>query len=118
MKDWRIIDQEKYLKGKILNMEIPTILCKQSLLDKNGIYEILKKNIGQQTLCYEIDEKQLEQSWHEHCEFCSKKITSKTSTKCYCTEDYYYWICNKCFNDFKKEFEWTVKDNVEYPTGN
>ncbi|MDP4119237.1 MAG: hypothetical protein Q8873_08665 [Bacillota bacterium] len=47
---------------------------------------------------------------HEHCEFCSKRIDSKT-IDAYTTEDRYYWICKECFDDFKEMFEWKVKNN-------
>ena len=26
----------------------------------------------------------------------------------YCTEDEERWICKQCFEDFKRQFEWTV----------
>ncbi|MBR2404702.1 MAG: hypothetical protein IKA95_03495 [Clostridia bacterium] len=44
---------------------------------------------------------------HEHCAFCSERIDSST-TMAYSTEDHYHWICEDCFNDFKKMFEWVV----------
>lgn len=42
-----------------------------------------------------------------HCAFCTKKFSSQYQIG-YCTEDYYYWICEKCFDDFKDLFNWRV----------
>lgn len=45
---------------------------------------------------------------HEHCEFCSKRIDKNTKVA-YSSENNYYWICKKCYEDFKNLFEWTVQ---------
>jgi len=48
------------------------------------------------------------ESWdHDHCSFCMENIDATTGYA-YCTPDNYYWICETCFNDFKKMFEWEV----------
>ena len=56
-------------------------------------------------------------SWeHDHCEFCGSKFceenTSLSNSIClhegYATEDKYRWICDKCFNDFKKKYNLKV----------
>ncbi len=26
----------------------------------------------------------------------------------YATQDYYDWICERCFQDFRQQFRWTV----------
>jgi hypothetical protein len=44
---------------------------------------------------------------HDHCEFCNENIDA-TTPPAYCTTDYYYWICEECFSDFKDMFNWTV----------
>jgi hypothetical protein len=49
------------------------------------------------------------QDWdHDHCEFCSAKFSELEGDlhEGYCTVDKNYWICEKCFNDFCKMFEW------------
>jgi hypothetical protein len=28
----------------------------------------------------------------------------------YTTEDRYRWICFQCFNDFREQFRWTVRE--------
>lgn len=79
IKDWRLNGQEDYL----LNAEL------------------IKKTYT------ETD--------HEHCVFCWGKFMNKAiapteylnySNEGYCTKDGKYWICESCFNDFKKLFKW------------
>lgn len=70
--DWRLMNQEVYLKGKKL---------------------------------FHINYNQKER--HDHCEFCMEKFISKKQIG-YCTEDYYYWICENCFKDFQKMFNWEI----------
>ena len=48
---------------------------------------------------------------HEHCAFCWLKFGLSYQPFGYCTLDRYYWICEECFRDFRKEFEWTVDDD-------
>ena len=47
---------------------------------------------------------------HEHCVFCWIKIPDEVDGG-YCTIDENYWICDRCFNDFKEIFQWKVQDN-------
>ncbi len=44
---------------------------------------------------------------HDHCEFCWEKFEDGKDEG-YCTLDYYHWICEGCFEDFKDMFEWEV----------
>ena len=46
---------------------------------------------------------------HEHCEFCSERIDKNTPVA-YSSDNNYYWICEKCYEDFKDMFEWTVEE--------
>lgn len=48
---------------------------------------------------------------HEHCEFCTDKISEYPDTlnRGYCTEDEYHWICDTCFEDFRELFGFTVE---------
>ena len=77
--DWRLQGQEKYLKGVALTK-------KQYMPYRKG--------------------------WdHDHCEFCGRKFTKNlpdTLQIGYSTNDNYHWVCEDCFNDFKKQFEWRV----------
>lgn len=43
---------------------------------------------------------------HEHCVFCWYKFLD--GFEGYSTEDNYFWICEKCFNDFCDEFLWIL----------
>ena len=47
---------------------------------------------------------------HDHCEFCMKKFSNNTGDlhEGYCTLDEYCWICERCYNDFRKMFMWEV----------
>lgn len=51
---------------------------------------------------------------HDHCEFCSAKISNRPSgedefDRGYVTaDDDYHWICEQCFADFRDRFNWTV----------
>ena len=77
--DWRLQGQEKYLFGKSL------IFIKYS--DKISTND------------------------HDHCEFCSHKFSytvPNSLTKGYTTTDYYHWICENCYTDFKNDFEWII----------
>ena len=50
---------------------------------------------------------------HEHCEFCADKISFRENDLNfgYCTLNKYYWICDKCYDDFKDIFGWSVVPN-------
>lgn len=61
-------------------------------------------------LYYKKYKKYSERWEHEHCEFCSEKISEYKGdlNYAYCTKDEKYWICEECFNDFKELFKWKV----------
>jgi hypothetical protein len=75
--DWRLTGQDKFLTGKKLNYMIYS---------------------------------QPSDSWdHDHCEFCMRKFSLRGAgdlREGYTTEDFYYWVCSDCFNDFKDSFLW------------
>ena len=78
MDDWRLFNQEEYLKGKDW---------------------VLKKYIKYRT------------DWdHDHCEFCHETFSEEEGDlhQGYATTDNYYWICEKCYNDFKDMFKWKL----------
>ena len=51
----------------------------------------------------------LQADWdHDHCAFCRDTIDASTSMA-YCTTDYYHWICEDCYADFKELFEWKLE---------
>lgn len=47
---------------------------------------------------------------HAHCEFCWDKFGEREGLlkEGYCTLDKYRWICNECFRDFHKDFDWRI----------
>lgn len=56
---------------------------------------------------FHINYNQKENHDHDHCAFCAEKFMSEKEIG-YCTQDYYYWICENCFEDFKDMFNWKV----------
>jgi hypothetical protein len=84
ISDWRLTDQKNYL---------------------NKVELLFSK--------YEARE-----NWdHDHCVFCWDKFISTQMdgievlhTEGYCTLDKYHWICRNCFNDFKEQFDWKLKN--------
>ena len=77
--DWRRQGQERYLKNIALS------------------WETYSKN----------------QNDHDHCEFCNVKFMvngdKDTLNEGYTSQDKYRWICKDCFEDFRKEFNWSVE---------
>lgn len=50
----------------------------------------------------------------KHCEFCMKKfIFGNESEKLYATKNLKYWICEKCFEDFKDMFKFKLLKNKQ-----
>ncbi len=49
---------------------------------------------------------------HDHCDFCAAKFMAVGHAGAlhegYCTEDEERWVCNQCYEDFKRQFDWTV----------
>lgn len=74
--DWRLTNQENYLKNKLL-------------LSKNYKDRITNTDHDHCEFCLE--------------KF-SEDISDLNFG--YCTEDNYYWICIECYNDFKNMFGW------------
>lgn len=44
---------------------------------------------------------------HDYFEFCMEKFISEEQIG-YCTQDYYYWICENCFEDFQNMVNWEI----------
>ena len=80
-EDWRRMGQEAYLKG-----------VKLTYIDAFLPYS---------------------KEWdHEHCSFCMIKFSTNKDDlhSGYCTTDEKrsQWICSRCFEDFKDEFQWVI----------
>lgn len=82
--DWRLRGQDEYLQNKVFQF-------KEFLNSQNG-------------------------SLHTHCEFCWHKFMENPdgvkdcSKQGYCSIDGKYWVCEECFNDFRKKFNWKLLD--------
>ena len=78
MTDWRLHGQENFLKNVSL--------------------------VRQQYRKYRDD-------WdHDHCEFCSAKFSENPTdlNVGYSTLDSYHWVCEECYNDFHRLFQWKL----------
>jgi len=77
-QDWRLQNQESYMLG--------LTLTKKSYAPSNPTND------------------------HDHCEFCSIKFMQSLKEDVlnvgYTTPDGYRWVCEQCYNDFKKKFKW------------
>lgn len=84
--DWRLTVQERFLKGVTL------VHRRYRRYAKNSDWD------------------------HDHCAFCSAKFMVEDLPDVlhqgYCTSDDYHWICETCFEDFKKMFAWSVIEEI------
>lgn len=80
--DWRLTGQEKYLSEKKLYLR--------------------------------VWKSKYAHSDHNHCIFCCNMFSEfpETLHEGYTTDDNRYWICPKCYDDFKDMFKWSVIDDV------
>jgi hypothetical protein len=80
MDDWRLTNQEKYLKDKVLHLKD-----------------------------YKDRKTSTDHDHCEFC-FDRFSEDNKDINRGYCTEDDYYWICPTCYNDFKDLFQWRLQE--------
>lgn len=114
MEEWRLRGQENYLSNVILyRVQFPEF-WKYSYETKNPFFQKIAeyandyvKRTGKWAELLEGEN--IQQFWHEHCEFCWEKAYTNQPCVFYCTEDLYYWICEKCFTDFSEQFHWQVR---------
>ena len=78
ISDWRITNQEAYLKDQLLYHR------KYSMYSQEWDHDHCE-------FCFE--------------RFSENDQETNIG---YCTKDKYYWICEECFNDFKEMFNWSV----------
>ena len=54
---------------------------------------------------------------HDHCSFCWAEFMIESQPDVlhqgYSTADDYYWVCEKCFEDFKELFRWEVVEELD-----
>jgi len=80
ISDWRLQGQEEYLAGAVLTKKA---------------YQAPRPD------------------WdHDHCSFCWTKFSEMPDDLRigYATQDDYYWVCERCFIDFRERFQWIVQD--------
>ena len=109
---------EKFLsRAVVYKIKFPEFWQK-ACREKNGFYNLIEEcafsfvketGRGQEYL----EGEKIRHFWHEHCYFCWDKATADKDCIFYCTEDMKYWFCEKCFNDYKDKFGWTVKSGEE-----
>ena len=78
MADWRLWGQEQYLS------DVP----------------LVKRTY-----------KKPREDWdHDHCASCWAKFSESASdlNEGYTTKGGYYWICERCYRDFRGQFRWQV----------
>lgn len=118
MADWRIINQEEYLKGtEFREVKFPDF-WKESYLARNDFYQMISKDavdfVGKYNRGREyLDGENIRKFWHAHCEFCTEKITTEEPRVCYCSADYSIWICKNCFDDFRERFDFKLLPPLE-----
>ena len=112
--NWKLAaGQDSFWKNKkVLKIQFPEF-WQISLQSQNAFYQMVQSsaqnfvetfNRGQEFLTEEL----LHEFWHEHCDFCTDKITTENNCVVYCTEDFYCWICSECFEEFKEQLNITV----------
>jgi hypothetical protein len=47
---------------------------------------------------------------HDHCEFCFDKFGASDDflQEGWTTPDEYRWVCDRCFGDFRAQFNWRI----------
>ena len=112
--NWKLLaGQEAFWKGKkVIKIKFPEfwLISQQT---QNEFYQLVQNsaktfvetfNRGQEFLAEEL----LHEFWHEHCDFCTDKITIECDCVVYCTEDYYCWMCSDCFDEFQEQLNLSV----------
>lgn len=115
MADRSASDDDRFLKDAVLyKIEFPRF-WERAYREKNDFFHLIQRDaenyaqtMGKGAEC--PDGEKVRHFWHEHCWFCWEKATTDTDRVFYCTEDMGCWICEGCFNDFRDEFGWTVKE--------
>ena len=86
--------------------------------NKNAFYQMIERyaksyvertNKGHEFL----EGEKIQHFWHEHCDLCYEKVMTDINCTFYVTDDMRRWICEKCFNDFKEQFNWKEKSAEE-----
>ena len=113
MQDWRIYNEDFFRELEFCKIIFPDF-WKTSFRNKNKFFETVHdymidyiKQTNNKANC--MDDSKACMIWHAHCDLCTKEICPNQNTECFCTDDYFVWICKNCFNDFKDYFHWIIK---------
>ncbi len=118
MDDWRLKGAKDYWFNKTLYKIVFPAFWEVSYKNKNAFYKKVeqdaKKFVRTMHRGHEfLEGEKIQHFWHEHCNFCWEKALTDTLCTFYCTDDMQYWVCEKCFYDFKERFNWQEKDMKE-----
>ncbi|MBQ7347331.1 MAG: hypothetical protein IJW55_05180 [Clostridia bacterium] len=116
MEDWRLNGQEEYLTNAVLYKITFPKFWEQAYVEKNAFYQTVLKNALDHMKHFPnaknyLQGEKIQHFWHEHCDFCWDKAMTDIECEFYCTKDMRYWICKKCFDDFKDKFGWRIKND-------
>ncbi len=104
---------------KILKIDFP-LFWTNAYKNKNRFYKYVFTETKQYVEKINLSKEYLKNDnckklWERHCEFCFEKITIELTRECYCTEDCFTWICQKCFNEHKDKYNWRVVEVQDIP---
>lgn len=120
MNDLKLIEQENYLKKtKLLKIFFPKFWI-NAYEKKNRFFDYVFKEAEQHVKKRSLSEEYLKDDhckelWERNCDFCFEKITTDNKGEYYCSEDCYAWICPKCFNVFRDQYNWQVIEVQDIP---
>lgn len=116
MKDWRLKGQFDFLKNTYLEKIVFPDFWEKAYLNQNSFFKMIQNDGKNFVKQYGRGEEflvgdKVQDFWHEHCVFCTEKITTRDNRICYCTDKFSVWICKTCFDDFNKQFNWRIINN-------
>lgn len=86
-----------------------TVMCKTKHPKSNDWRRQGQESYLKDVTLTKKEYKPYRQGWeHDHCEFCGVKFSlcKDDLTEGYSTPNYYHWVCEECYEDFKFEFGW------------
>lgn len=110
---------EKEFKGTtFLKFELP-YFWKESIKTKNNFYNYVYKELIQ----YEDNSKNTMvdlstlniEYWERHCDICFREISLTTNLTVYTTKDLFSFICDDCYDKYKKEYKYSFIDSKDIP---
>ena len=114
MNDWRLFNQDEHLNHIRLRKIIFPEFWDASYVERNAFFQRVLQDAEEHVkrtgrFANLLRDKSIQDFWHAHCDFCTIEIDTRKKGTFYCTEDYMFWICKICFDDFNKHFDWEVQ---------